>query len=66
MAINVPNVPPPCIIALPVWLINSIPLNPARKEEKPPKIAPDPKPTRNPIAKPNLILDQQETSLLVR
>ena len=60
IAMNVPNVPPPCTITFPTLLINSLPLKPNRKQLKPPNIAPEAMPTHIPIINPILTRSKQD------
>ncbi|RLV92839.1 hypothetical protein DV515_00013631 [Chloebia gouldiae] len=59
MAMNVPNVPPLCIIVLPTPPISSRPLMPILRQENVPNSAPAAMPTAKPIMKPIFILSKQ-------
>lgn len=56
---NVPNVPPLCIIVLPTPPISSRPLMPILRHEKVPNSAPAAMPTAKPITKPIFTLSKQ-------
>ncbi len=61
MPINVPNVPPVCIMTLPKLVISSLPRRPYLIPAAVPKMAPIDRPTAPPIMAPYFILSKQET-----